>query len=86
MASPTFHWFLPTTGDGRDVVPRFMRDAYISARSSNSLVLFFLAVVVVAPITDEIAFRGFLFRGLSATWLGVAGTVALTSAAWAATC
>ena len=75
---------LLTLAFGRDVVPRFMRDAYMSARSSNSLVLFFLAVVVVAPIAEEVAFRGFLFRGLSATWLGVAGTMVLTSAAWAA--
>ena len=69
---------------GRDVVPEFMRDAYLSARSSNALVPFFIAVAVVAPITEEIVFRGFLFRGLSATWLGVAGTTVLTSAAWAA--
>ena len=75
---------LLTLAFGRDVVPSFMRDAYISARSSNSLVLFFIAVVVVGPIAEEIAFRGFLFRGLSATWLGVAGTTVLTSAAWAA--
>ena len=75
---------LLTLAFGRDVVPSFMRDAYISARNSNSLVLFFIAVVVVAPTAEEIAFRGFLFRGLSATWLGVAGTTVLTSAAWAA--
>ena len=75
---------LLTLAFGRDVVPRFMRDAYISARSSNSLVLFFIAVIVVAPITEEIAFRGFLFRGLSSTWLGIAGTTVLTSAAWTA--
>ena len=51
----------------------------------GSLALFFIAVVIVAPITEEIAFRGFLFRGLSASWLGVAGTTVLTtSAAWAA--
>jgi len=75
---------LLTLAFGRDVVPRFMREAYVSARSSNSLVLFFLAVVVVAPIAEEVAFRGFLFRGLSATWLGVAGAMVLTSAAWAA--
>jgi membrane protease YdiL (CAAX protease family) len=74
---------LLTLAFGRDVVPRFMRDAYVSARSANSLVLFFIAVVVVAPIAEEITFRGFLFRGLSATWLGVAGTTVLTSAAWA---
>ena len=68
---------------GRDVVPSFMRDAYTSARNSGSLVLFFVAVVVVAPISEEVAFRGFLFRGLSASWLGVFGTMVATSAAWA---
>ena len=38
---------------GRDVVPSFMREAYISARNSGSLVLFFIAVVIVAPISEE---------------------------------
>jgi membrane protease YdiL (CAAX protease family) len=69
---------------GRDLVPSFMREAYLSARNSGSLLLFFLAVVIVAPISEEIAFRGFLFRGLSASWLGVSGATILTSAAWAA--
>lgn len=69
---------------GHDVVPRFMRDAYISARTAGSLPLFLLAVVVVAPTTEEIAFRGFLFRGLCASFLGVGGTLVATSAAWAA--
>ena len=40
--------------------------------------------MIVAPISEEIAFRGFLFRGLSASWLGVSGTLIATSAAWAA--
>jgi hypothetical protein len=69
---------------GRDVVPSFMREAYLSARTSESLVLFFIAVVIVAPISEEIAFRGFLFRGLSASWFGVSGTLIATSAAWTA--
>ncbi len=69
---------------GREVVPRFMLDAYVSARAANALPLFFLAVVIVAPIAEEIAFRGFLFRGLSESWLGVAGTLVVTSAVWAA--
>jgi membrane protease YdiL (CAAX protease family) len=69
---------------GRDIVPSFMIEAYKSARSSGALVLFFIAVVIVAPISEEIAFRGFLFRGLSASWLGVSGTMIVTSAAWAA--
>lgn len=68
---------------GRDVVPGFMREAYLSARVSGSLPLFFLAVVIVAPIGEEVAFRGFLFRGLSASWLGVSGAIIATSAAWA---
>jgi membrane protease YdiL (CAAX protease family) len=74
---------LITWGAGRDVVPPFMREAYISARGSAALPLFFIAIIVVAPITEEIAFRGFLFRGLSQSVLGVPGTIALTSAAWA---
>jgi membrane protease YdiL (CAAX protease family) len=68
---------------GRDVVPRFMVETYTSARDAGSLVLFFLAVAVAAPIGEEIAFRGFLFRGLSASFLGVMGTIVVTSAAWA---
>src|SRR4051794_6430009 len=35
---------------GREVVPGFMREAYLSARASGSLALFFVAVVIVAPI------------------------------------
>ena len=70
---------------GRDVVPRFMVEAYKSARAVQfALPLFFLAVVIVAPIAEEIAFRGFLFRGLSESWLGVSGTLVVTSAVWAA--
>jgi membrane protease YdiL (CAAX protease family) len=69
---------------GREVVPGFMREAYLSARNSGALALFFLAVVIVAPVSEEIAFRGFLFRGLSASWLGVSGTIIATSAAWTA--
>src|SRR5436305_8641816 len=69
---------------GRDVVPGFMTESYKSARSSGSLVLFFIAVVIVAPVSEEVAFRGFLFRGLSASWLGISGTLIATSAAWAA--
>jgi membrane protease YdiL (CAAX protease family) len=41
-------------------------------------------VVIVAPISEEVAFRGFLFRGLSASWLGVSGAIAATSAGWTA--
>jgi len=68
---------------GGDVVPTFMLESYKTARASGSLVLFFIAVVFIGPITEEIVFRGFLFRGLSASFLGVAGTLIVTSVAWA---
>jgi membrane protease YdiL (CAAX protease family) len=68
---------------GHDVVPSFMSESYKSAVASGSLMLFLIAVVIIAPVAEEIAFRGFLFRGLSASRLGIAGTLVVTSAAWA---
>lgn len=83
MAGLLIAFEIITIALGRDVVPPFMREAYISSRGSGSLVLFALAVVVVGPVAEEVAFRGFLFRGLSASLLGVGGTLAVTSIAWA---
>jgi len=69
---------------GRSIVPGFMVESYTAARNAGTLILFLMAVVIVAPIAEEIAFRGFLFPGLSQSWLGLSGTLVLTSAAWAA--
>lgn len=47
------------------------------------LPLLCLSVIIVAPITEELFFRGFLHRGWAPSWLGVSGTiVVLTSALW----
>ena len=51
---------------------------------SGSLLPFLIALVIIGPVTEEVVFRGFLFRGLSESFLGVAGTLVATSAAWAA--
>ena len=67
---------------GRDVIPQFMIEAYTSARTPTAMVLLFIAIVIVAPICEETMFRGFLFRGLSATRFGAPGSVLLTAAAW----
>jgi membrane protease YdiL (CAAX protease family) len=82
LAALQISFGLLTSSFGAEEAPAFMREEYQSARVAGALPLFFLAAVVVAPIAEEIAFRGFLFRGLSETWLGVAGTVVVTSAAW----
>jgi uncharacterized protein len=49
---------------GRDLVPPFQTEAYQSAKDAGWLIGLMLAIVLVAPIGEEIAFRGFLYRGL----------------------
>ena len=45
--------------------------------------LFWIAVILAAPLFEEVMFRGFLFRGFAASFLKVPGTVILTSVLWA---
>lgn len=47
--------------------------------STDYLILSFIAVVICAPIIEEIFFRGFLFKSWQASKLGVSGTIILTS-------
>jgi len=68
---------------GRDLVPAAVVEAYRSARSSGTLVLLALALVVAAPLMEELLFRGFLFRGYAASRLGPWGAIVLTSLGWA---
>ena len=48
---------------GRDVVTPFQVDTYRTARDAGALPLLWLTFVIVAPVAEEIMFRGFLFRG-----------------------
>ena len=65
---------------GRPVVPEFMSLAYASA---NPLWLLWVAVVIAAPLFEEMFFRGFLIEGFRSSFLGPIGAVVLTSALWA---
>jgi uncharacterized protein len=49
---------------GHDIVPSFQLDIHRSAKADGTLALLWLALIVVAPIGEELLFRGFLFRGL----------------------
>jgi len=49
---------------GNDIVTPFQMESYHSAVEAGWLPLLFLAVVIFAPVGEEIAFRGFLYRGL----------------------
>jgi membrane protease YdiL (CAAX protease family) len=67
---------------GRDLVPLFQVEAYQSAKEAGWLIWLTLAIVVVAPIGEEIAFRGFLYRGLMRPGREIL-TIVLISLAWA---
>ena len=56
---------------------------YRAAKAAGMLPLMWFSVVIVAPVTEELFFRGFLHRGWAPSWLGVSGTIVLTSALWA---
>jgi CAAX protease family protein len=66
---------------GRPVVPEFLSAAYSSA---GSLPLLWVALVVAAPLFEEMFFRGFLFKGFASSVVGVPGAIAITAFLWAA--
>jgi hypothetical protein len=47
----------------RDIVTPFQVDTYRSAQSAGMLPLLWFALVIAAPIAEEIMFRGYLYRG-----------------------
>jgi membrane protease YdiL (CAAX protease family) len=48
---------------GRDIVTPFQIESYRTAKDAGWLLWLFVAIVVFAPVGEEIAFRGFLYRG-----------------------
>jgi membrane protease YdiL (CAAX protease family) len=50
---------------GRDIVTPFQVEAYRTAQAAGWLLWLWIAIVIFAPVGEEIAFRGFLFRGLA---------------------
>jgi hypothetical protein len=65
---------------GRAIVPDFSIAIYVSANGSWVL---WLAIVLAAPLLEEVLFRGFLFSGLASSITGPVGAVFITSAIWA---
>jgi membrane protease YdiL (CAAX protease family) len=67
---------------GRPIVPEVMRAAYATVGWPP---LFWLALVGVAPLVEEVVFRGLLFGGVEASVMGPWGAIGLSTALWAAT-
>jgi membrane protease YdiL (CAAX protease family) len=61
--------------------PAFMTETFRTARDAGLLPLYFFSFAVLAPVQEELLFRGFLYRGLSPS-LGPWPTIVLTSAVW----
>lgn len=64
----------------KDVVPPFMEEVYYTA---EPMWLLWLAIVIAAPLFEELFFRGFLLSGLSTSFVGPVLAVIFTSAFWA---
>jgi hypothetical protein len=56
--------------------PQSMIDIY---NTTDYLFLLFIVVVIVAPLFEELIFRGFMFKGLKHSPLGITGTIIITS-------
>jgi len=66
---------------GKPTTPEFMVKAYSSLAPPWIL---WLALLVAAPLFEELFFRGFLIKGLSASVLRWYGAVIISSVMWAA--
>jgi membrane protease YdiL (CAAX protease family) len=64
----------------RPIVPNVMVEAY---RTVYFPPLIWLALIVAAPLSEELFFRVFLFKGILHSPLGGVGAVLITSALWA---
>lgn len=69
---------------GRESSAEFMVGVMKSARAESALWLLVVAFCMVAPLTEELLTRGFLFRGWSESVLRPAGAIVLSSLVWTA--
>jgi uncharacterized protein len=77
-------WDLLSKATGHEVTAGFMGDIMKSVISDGVLWLAVLAFAVVAPLTEELLARGFLYRGWSESFLRVPGAIVLSSLVWTA--
>ncbi|MDD5686948.1 MAG: type II CAAX endopeptidase family protein [Elusimicrobia bacterium] len=64
----------------RPFASQYLVDLY---KTSRSPLLLFIVVVIMAPIYEEIVFRGFLFEGIRYSRLKIVGAIIITSLIWA---
>ncbi len=55
-------------------------DDFVQDMAGQPHVLMALTLVLLAPVLEEVVFRGYLFKAWRHSWLGVSGTIVVTSA------
>ena len=66
---------------GAEEIPSFMMNIEFPNKFSMYLLAF--SVMFMAPLIEEVVFRGFLLKGFSETFMGVWGAIIVTSLLWA---
>jgi uncharacterized protein len=69
---------------GRELVTPFQLQSYATASAAGWLPAMLFAAIIVAPVGEEIMFRGFLFRGLVRTDRSAWPAIVAISLLWAA--
>jgi hypothetical protein len=82
MLVVVFGWDALSRATGHEVTAGFMGDIMKSAMADGVVWLAVLAFAVVAPLTEELLARGFLYRGWSESFLRVPGAIVLSSLVW----
>ncbi len=67
----------------KDVVTPFQDELYRNAGTTGAVLLMLIALVIAAPVGEEILFRGFLYRGWAQTPRAVLPAIVVISALWA---
>ncbi len=63
----------------REEIPEFMVDTY---QTADSMILMWIAIALMAPLFEEVFFRGFLYTGWRRSWIGPVGAAVVTSLLW----
>lgn len=64
---------------GGEIVPEVMANVY---RTAVIVPLLWTALIIAAPLFEEVFFRGFVFRGIQQSRLGNTGAVLIASLLW----
>lgn len=63
-------------------IPQWQLDEYANAKGAGALPLLWIDWVIIAPVSEEIVFRGFLQRGLVRSQSGAIPGIVVVAALW----